>query len=300
VRQKVIGASVLVAVVLAMTGCTGSGGGDGNLINSWAAMPEAKILPPPANVCYAATGDVQATTRWDSPLDCAQGHTLETFFVSAFSGEEADRSAPPPSGGPGRRKAYETCMAEAKTFLGEDFRIGRLKLYLITPSSTHWEVGARWFRCDLAEFTDIDNEDPITRSGSLKGGLSGDRQLALGCAMVTSSGNAIETMTPIGCADNHNSEFAGIYVFPDGPRETDPTKLREGRLAGCRGVIAAYTGIPNDGDFQYRTGQIASPFETGDWELGNRALRCWIWSSKKTYNKSLKGVGPSGLPINYA
>jgi hypothetical protein len=191
-------------------------------------------------------------------------------------------------------------MAEAKTFLGDDWRAGRVTLFLITPGSTHWEVGARWYRCDLAEFADLDSEDPVARTGSLKGGLSADRAAALGCALVSNTANSIDEMLPKACSEEHNAEFAGVYEYPDGPWQTDATAIRESRLAGCRGVIAAYAAIPNDKDFQSRTGQIASPFTRNEWEMGNRALRCWIWSSSKKYTKSLKGVGPSGLPINYA
>jgi hypothetical protein len=63
-------------------------------------------------------------------------------------------------------------------------------------------------------------------------------------------------------------------------------------------VVASYAGIPNDSNFTYRTGQVATPFNKASWELGNRGVRCYIWLNKNVSN-SLKGVGTGGLPINY-
>ena len=79
-------------------------------------------------------------------------------------------------------------------------------------------------------------------------------------------------MSPTPCATAHNGEFAGVYDAPDGPWPTDAATAGTARLDGCRAVVASFAGIPNDTNFQYRTGQIVTPFTEADWEMGNRGV----------------------------
>jgi hypothetical protein len=295
-------ATTAAAVVLVgglMAGCGNPPGVDGNLTNNWKAMPDAAIPTPPAGACYNVTTDDPSTvTKWPAPVDCATTHTVETAHVGTFTGADAERSAPPSSGSEGRRAAYEKCAAEAKTFLGDDWRTGRLDLFVVLPIALHWQGGARWFRCDLMEYKDLDDYQVVLRTTSMKDGLTGDRPVGLSCITVTvTSDNKIDRMTPAACNTQHNGEFAGVFDLPDGPYPTDRAAASKARLDGCGQVVAAFAALPNDANLQDRIGWIATPFSEVEWNLGNRGVRCYAHSADPL-NQSVKGAGPSVLPID--
>jgi hypothetical protein len=299
VRRKLLAGALLALGALALSGCADPPGVDGNLTNNWPAMPEAKVPVPAEKVCYqVSTNNPAEVTRWPPSVACTENHTVETLHVGAFSGEDAQRTSPPPVGGPGRRKAYEECAASAKTVLGDDWRTGRLEVFVVTPMATQWEGGARWFRCDVVEYNNLDDFEVVPRGESLQGALTGARKLGLGCFNATEKNGDIDTMVPIDCTAAHNTEYTGVWDAPDGPYPDDAGARNKVHLAGCRAVTAAYAGIPNDSNFQYRTGQITFPFTKADWEQGNRGVRCYLWLNKNV-SRSLKGAGVAGLPINY-
>jgi Septum formation len=287
--------AVLGMAALLLSACGNPAGTDGNLTNNWKAMADAVIPTPKAGSCYnVETDDPASVTKWPVPVECTTTHTVETAYVGAFTGDDANQSSAPSNGSAGRRKAYEQCAAEAKTFLGDDWRAGRLELTVVLPIALHWQGGARWFRCDLMEYKDLNNYEVVKRTASLKGGLSGDRPVGLSCMAITiTSDNKVGDMNPVACTTAHNGEFAGVYDLPDGPFPTDPKV----RLDGCAPVVAAFANVPNDADLSYRTGWISSPFSEVDWGLGNRGVRCYAHKSTNM-TKSIKGVGPAGLPAD--
>jgi hypothetical protein len=271
---------------------------DGNLTNNWPAMPEAKIPTPADHACYAVPADDPgAVTAWPDPTDCSAGHTVETLHVGTFAGADADRSSPPLAGDPGRHRAYDECAVLAAGVLGGDWRTGRLELILNTPISPHWEAGARWFRCDLVEYDNLREFKPVSRTASLKDALTGARAVALSCFNLTAKGDEVETIVPVDCGAGHNAEFGGVYDAPEGPYISDDNLRADALDAGCRAVLAAYAGIPNDSNFLFRTGFVTSGFGKEYWELGNRGARCYLWLPKQ-FTRSVKGVGAAGLPVN--
>ena len=60
-----------------------------------------------------------------------------------------------------------------------------------------------------------------------------------------------------------------------------------------------YTGVPDDGDLQYRTGVISLPGSEDVWALGDRGVRCYLWLEGAELTTSLKGKGVKSLPIQY-
>jgi hypothetical protein len=299
VRRKVLGVLALAATAaLVLAGCGKPAGVDGNLTNGWSMLPAAKIAVPTAPACYASTeDDLSSVTKWPPPVDCTASHNVELISVGQFS--DADSSGPPASGTTARRQAYEDCAAKAKDYIGGDWRGGRLELTLDVPITTQWEAGARWYRCDVQEYKDLQDYVVVDRTTSLKGGLLSAGNLALGCQTITeTSTQEIDKILPAACSASHNAEFAGVWDAPDGAYPSDANARKTANLNGCRGVVASFAGIPNDANFTYRTGQVATPFNKASWELGNRGVRCYIWLNKNV-NKSLKGAGTAGLPINY-
>jgi hypothetical protein len=299
VRGKIVGAALGVAAALLLAGCGGPPPGvDGNLTNNWPAMPEPKLPVPPDFACYDV-GDVSpGMSKLPPSAPCDGQHTLETVHVGFFNGADAATDVPPPDGGPAQQRAYADCTKAANAWVGGDWRTGRIGLDLAVPAPTQWEAGGRWYRCDLVEFKDLDAFTVVSRTGSMKGSLTGARPLALGCFKANTKGQDIDTMAGSDCASAHNSEFAGVWEAPPGVYPADAGQREKLQLDGCRGVIASFTGVPNDDKVRYRVGQITFGFGKRDWDLGNRGARCYIWMENKNFTTSLKGAGVGPLPIN--
>jgi hypothetical protein len=284
-----------------LTGCGGRPPGvDGNLTNNWPAMPEPKLPVPADHACYELADPSTGVAKLPAAVDCAASHNLETIHVGAFGGDDASRDTPPPDGGPSQQQAYADCTGAARTVVGDDWRAGRIGLALVVPTAGQWEAGARWYRCDMVEFTDLDSYDVASRTGGLKDALAATRPLGLTCFKVATKDDAVDTMAATDCGAAHNSEFAGVWEMPAGPYPTDPTQREKTQLDGCRSVIASFARIPNDDKFRYRVGQITYGFGKADWDLGNRGVRCYVWMDSKSLTKSVKGAGTGGLPINFA
>jgi hypothetical protein len=296
-RGKLIAAVLAGAVALWAGGCGGYPAGvDGDLTDNWPDLPPATLPVPAALVCYPDPG----VDKLPAPVDCGSPHRIETVKVGMFTGDDATKDSPPPTGGPAQQRAYADCAQVARDFLGGDWRDGRLGLAVVFPTVRQWQAEGRFYRCDLVELGQLDSVEPAVRGGSLRGSLAGPRPAALACVNVTGAGGAIDAMVPIDCAAGHNGEYAGLFELSGGSYPATGSDREKAQLDGCRQVVAAYTGIPNDDKFRYRVGQIAYGFGKPAWDLGNRGVRCYLWMNGKTYTKSLKGAGPAGLPINFA
>jgi hypothetical protein len=299
VRGKFVDAVLGAATVLLLAGCGSRPPAvDGNLTDNWPAMPAATLPVPAAPACYAVADASPGLTRLPPPVPCNTSHNVETVHVGSFTGGDAAAEVPPPDGGPAQQRAYADCTKAANTWVGGDWRTGRIGLDLVVPTSTQWEAGGRWYRCDLVEFADLDAFDVVSRTGSTKDALTGARPLALGCFKVTMKAQEVGAMAAADCATAHNSEFAGVWEAPAGTYPADGNQREKMQLDGCRVVIASFTGVPNDDRVRYRVGQITYGFGKAEWDLGNRGARCYIWMENKNFTRSLKGAGVGLLPIN--
>jgi hypothetical protein len=296
VRGKCIAATLVVVVALAVGGCGRPAGVDGNLTDDWTGFAAAKLPVPAQHACYPTAW----TAKRPAAIDCGLPHNVETVKVGTLAGEDASKDRPPAGGSPAQQAAYADCSQAARDFVGGDWRDGRLGLDVVFPTATQWDAEGRWYLCDLVEFKDLDSFDVASRTGSVQGSLAGARPLALTCFTVTTKADDIDAMTATDCGAAHNAEYAGIWDAPPGPYPADAAAREKAQLDGCRRIVATYTGIPDDAQFRYRVGQITYGFAKADWDLGNRGSRCYLWMSEKTFTRSLKGAGTSGLPINYA
>jgi hypothetical protein len=289
-----------VVAVLLLSGCAGgrSPGVDGNLVDGWPKMPDATLPVPADHACYAPSDPSSRTYQLPAAVGCDTQHTLETIHIGRITGDDAARDIPPPDGGSAQQLEYRDCVNAARAFVGDDWRTGRVGLDLVVPSAAQWDADARWYRCDLVEFTDLDTYEVAQRSASLKDALAGARPLALTCFKVTTKADAVDTMGAVDCGSGHNGEFAGVWEAPPGAYPADETQREKAELAGCRSVVASFAGVPDDNRLQYRVGQITFGFGKGDWDLGNRGVRCYLWMDSKNLTRSMKGAGTGALPIN--
>ncbi|WBB71542.1 septum formation family protein [Micromonospora sp. WMMD1128] len=283
------------AAVLALGGCQAPAGVDRDLTDEWPAFAAPVGFVPETDVCHPTVADVGYLSGYQ-PVDCAAEHRAETLHVGTLTGPEADRSAPPRAGSAGIRAAHAECARQVTRAVGGDWRSGRLQLSVVFPSALAWSGGARWYRCDVAEVSDLDEGNVTARTGSLRGALKRGSPLALACFNPKLSKDEVQAMRPVACTAKHHAEFVGIYQAPDIPyAEFQRTSLRAHKA--CRGLIAKYAKLPDDNNLQYRAGTIIyHPFEQ-QWRDGDRGVQCFLWVSDRTLTRSVRGAGGKALPI---
>jgi hypothetical protein len=296
-RRWFAAVALLSVAAITLSGCGKPAGVDGSITDDWAAIGEPKPFVPAEGTCHASFKDVGYLSGYQ-PIECTTKHEAETVHVGTFSAD-VEASAPPVANTAAMRTAYAECETSAKQVLGDDWRGGRTYLGIVLPSTDAWAGGARWFRCDLMETVGKDDSSTyVSRSAPIKGTLSGDRALAYSCYVVTLKNNSVDQMKPTACNRAHNGEFAGIYTAPEGEYKTPDKTVYDAYHKACRGVVARWANVPNDGNTAFRYGTIVTPLGRTEWERGNRGVLCHIWLDKKSLTRSLKGAGTGALPIN--
>ena len=286
------GTAVLLAVLL-VAGCSGAppDGTDGDLTDDWPAPAAPAPFRPVAGQCHE-TPAATAAPADHRPVDCAELHVSETYHV----GTPADADVVPATGSAGARAAFQECSEKATEHLGGPWRTARVAVQVVWPTKIGWAGGARWFRCDMTT-ADLDGQSRTSRTGSLAGELAGATPLKLGCFDPTVEGETVTTMRPVSCRKAHRAEFAGLWKAPD----ITYAALEAGTersAAGCRRVIAEFADLPDDSDMQYRTGWISYNPTRTEWLSGERRVRCFVYFAKRSFTRSLRGAGPSVLPVD--
>ncbi|WP_232533890.1 septum formation family protein [Plantactinospora sp. KBS50] len=299
-RRLMVGVSALLAG-LVLAGCGAPAGLDGDLLDDWKPMGEPEAFVPPAGVCYPDDFAETAYVSSFTPVDCTSSHRFETVHVGTFTGAVADRAKPPAQGSADLRSAFNACDGKASDYVGAQWRSARLWLGVAIPSAPAWGSGARWYRCDLVEVSEISDEEgePVTRTASLKGALTGDSPLLLRCFVVQlDAQGGVFAVKPTDCKAKHNAEYVGVW---SSPAASFPAKDRDWLpfYGGCRAAVGRYVGVPVDGMLQYRTGVLTLPAPRPDWQAGNHGVRCYLWMRNRDLDRSLKDAGTAGLPIQY-
>ncbi|GLY26473.1 hypothetical protein Misp04_62040 [Micromonospora sp. NBRC 101691] len=176
-RRWLRAAALGLVAGLALTGCGGPAGSDGDLTDDWPAVAAPAPFVPASGVCHPARVSVGYLSSY-GPVPCDQWHSAETVHVGTLPAEHTDRSTPPPAGSPARQVAYTECEKAANRALGADWHSGRIRLSVVLPSGYGWRGGARWFRCDVSEIYGLNNTAAKPRTASLKGSLTGPAPLA--------------------------------------------------------------------------------------------------------------------------
>jgi len=277
------------ATLLAASGCARV-----DLTNEWPGLAEPTGWEPKAGVC---TDDGFAETSYRAsykPIDCTKSHAYETVFIGQFKDDAAALPKPPGVGSTAMTGAWKECDAKTTEYLGGQWRDGRVWFGVSVPSSGSWEGGARWFRCEVMASTDRFGEQPQKLTSSLKGAFGGASDLKYGCYMRPEAEEA--EWQPVDCGTKHNIEYVGSFPALG---ERDKIKDDDGYHIKCRSLIAAYAGVPDDGNMKYRAGTYLSWRNERIWNSGDNWVRCHLWTSTRTLTGSVKGGGTKVLPIQY-
>jgi hypothetical protein len=293
-------AAALGAVLLS-AGCGTPGGVDGDLTNGWAAMTPAAGFEPNAGACHSSTFSSVGGRSTYEEIDCKLPHRTETVYVGTYESPAADADEPPLDGSAGAKAAYQVCDEKTTAYLGAPWRTARIWIGVTHPTAAAWAGGARWFRCEAVEVASVEDDGGLVqRTGSLRDTLTGDASdLLLTCYAVTlDRSGAINGMPAAPCTAKHNAEFVGIWQAKDleyPANDATWAKFHD----GCRGLVATYTGVPNDKDLQFRTGVISLPGDDDVWALGDHGVRCYLWLDGASLTSTLKGKGAKSLPVQY-
>lgn len=293
--RRIASAALACVTVLAVSACANPPGTDGEIANEWPVMSAPTGWEPKVGTCHKSFVAAASRNAY-SPTDCTKNHFYETVHLGTFTGDAAKAPAPPASGTVEYSAAYAECDAKTTEFLGGDWHGGRIWIGLSIPSRGGWEGGARWFRCEVAALEGRFGGSQLSWSKSLKGVLSGESELKFGCYQIPKEDDKDWTAVP--CTTAHNGEFVGAY-----PTTYEWDKLGDDRTAihrKCLTIIAAFAGVPDDGNLKYRTGSYYSYGSSKDWAAGDHSIRCHLWLDSKNMTRSMKGAGTKGLPINYS
>lgn len=295
-RRWLAAVALMAAAALAAAGCSSPPAGvDGDLVDDWKPLAEAKAFVPAVGVCHATVVESGYLANY-RPVDCAGAHMTQTAYVGTFSGAAAEAPAPVAVGTPQYRAAFAQCDKEAAAFLGGNWRTARLTVTLVLSSPEAWAGGTKWYRCDVSEVQSLDDTSLTPRSGSLKGALTKASPLTHTCFNPRLAGDDVEEMVPVACGKKHRSEFVGIYTATE---DTYAAFRRNDRRTheGCLSVVASYAKLPKDGNLQYRAGTIYYFPQEDEWNRGNRGVKCFLWRSDRTFTASVKGAGTRVLPV---
>jgi hypothetical protein len=299
-RWRVAAALSLLTLALA-GGCGNPAGGDGDLIDGWAAIGAPTGFTPTAETCHLANFSTFGSRATYEEVDCTLKHRTETVYVGTYPSPAADAMEPPAQASAGAQAAYRTCDAKTDAYVGAPWRTARLWIGVTEPTRAAWTGGAHWYRCEVVVSSSVEDDGGLVkRVGTLRNALKEpESPLLLTCYRVLlDKEGEIGTMPATSCAGRHNAEFVGVWdagtlAYPETTKQWD--KFHD----GCRSRIASYVGVPDDADLKFRSGVISLPGGDDVWALGDRGVRCYLWLAGTTLTASLKGKGSKAMPVQY-
>jgi hypothetical protein len=295
IKRGIAGMLLAGVTLLATSACANPPGTDGNLVNQWPAMAAPEGWTPKAETCHKEFAFLTYRRAY-APVTCTAEHRYETAHLGEFTGDAAKLPAPPSVGSAEMLASRKDCESKASAFLGGDWRLGRIWLGVSVPSPGAWEGGARWYRCEVSLKEDPYHPGSLSLSRSLKNDFGGQSELKYGCYSIPEDED--KDWVAVACTAPHNAEFVGAVALEYTYAELDDDAVTTVIHAKCRSLIAAYVGVPDNGDMKYRTGSYYRYPGQSDWEDGDKNVGCHLWKSNTTINRSLKGAGNAGLPID--
>jgi hypothetical protein len=281
----------LVMTFLLATACAVSPppGTDGDLANHWPSFAEPVSYLPKTGDCVTSRnlGGIGLT---DSVVACTGSHEAEVVFV----GNLDDSADPPYPGAATLAQAWKDCDKQASIYLGRPWTDAMIRLRLAMPSTTAWESGARWVRCDVLQIEGFyEAETTVMRTGSLRGAVPD--HLMIGCVQEKEDKDGyVESLTRVPCSSPHNAEYGGSfrgdgYAFPMKDTSWRPF------YGGCDDELAGFLGVSDSAMYKFGNLPDIAAVDQQQWKAGQHVVRCYVWMSKNI-KKSVKGSHGSGVP----
>jgi hypothetical protein len=259
--RRRLSALLLSAVIGVLAGCGG--------YPSEMAREPSKGWEPVAATCHDTFVTYLSRTSYE-PVACTEPHSYETVHVGRFG---ADTDVLPTSASTVYHQAWAECDKAFTEFLGGPWRDRNLRLRVAVPDPLGWDDGARWYACETTILVVLGQE---SLSVSVKNGFTSLPELAYGCADVEESGQIFSAKR---CDQPHNAEYVGSILHDVGYDQM----REEVDSSPCIALVDRFTGTEAEyGWWERDPGR-------DDWELGDRYLRCFLWTGEgEPVSRSLK------------
>ena len=289
-------ALLVVALLLALSGCTsgaeGPGSSDGpsaDASTTSTAEPEPTPEPepepepttepqpvrrpelPPESACYRM-GLAQATrpTTQSRPVPCREPHTAQTVFVGRLDLSPAGRRLRVDSPAVQRRPA-EVCPVQLRRYVGgttDVRRRSRFEVVWFTPTLEQADRGARWFRCDAVAVLDDDRLQRLPLGPRLRGILDRPGALATYGLCGTARPGA-PGFRRVACALPHSWEAISTIDLPGGARYPGTAQVRTAGDETCADQVRDRSGVVLSFSYGWEWPTRAQ------WTAGQHYGYCW-------------------------
>lgn len=264
----------LLAISLAVTGCSGSEEPDADRpstsVGATAAPPTAPPPPKPPKdgACYRLDfAEALAPTNNSKPRPCTRRHTAETYLVGTLE-TVVDGHLLAVDSDHVQQQVAAACPAALADFVGGDQAARRLSMIRpvwFTPSLRQSDRGANWYRCDVVVVAGAERlAEPDT---SLEGAL--DREaLREKYAMCGTAAPDSDDFERVICGAEHS--WRAIRVVPYEPGAypgVDAVKDALETPCSDAGLDVAEDPLDFRWGYEYPTKE--------QWEMGQTWGLCW-------------------------
>lgn len=270
--------ALLAAAVLLLGGCTS---GDDEPApeptpTATPTPPPAAAPPPPApaaGACYRLSYDeALAPTNADAAVDCARGHTSQTYAVGRLDLVSGGHLLAVDSDAV-RAQVAKRCPRRLAAYLGgdeEQLRLSLLRPVWFTPTLEESDQGAAWYRCDVIAVTGQDRLAKVT--GELAGVLARPAgRAAYGVCGTAQPGS--DDFARVLCRDPHSWRAISVVDLADsarkGGRYPGEGVVREAGQDVCQEAARQVAADALDYEWGYE-------WPTAEqWDAGQTYGRCW-------------------------
>lgn len=271
--------ALIVTAGLGVSGCGIVGNPNASPGTPASARSSAPSPSPPApslpevGQCHVE-GFTQQAAAAASLIDCAEGHLAETVYVGRFvESTAAEAPVVETDTSPNVKvqdAAYRDCSGQAEKYLGHSWIHPLVRLRVTMPTSTAWQTGDRWYRCDLYE-VNWTTGATIRRLGSLKSAWP--KPMCLG--------DSQRSAPQVECAMKHPSEYAGGIILPAGAKLPVTDKDFEPYHEKCWKLIGTYIGVTAGKARQLTGTTLEWMRDPAGWWPIDRVLLCFTWTGAK-------------------
>ncbi len=255
--------AVLLATLVVATGCSGTEEQGTNTDPEQVDAVEA----PELGACRNLTpDDVAASSNATITVDCAEGHTAQTYAVGSLPDEFADVDYDDDALGD---FAYRACSQRFAKFVGGDESLVMRSVVSwawFRPSQEAWDDGARWYRCDIVGGGD-QSKTYVNLPADAKGLLSGRVRDAW---IVCAPGPTVAGSARVPCTEPHAWRAVSTIKLGEPDDKYPGDRVVEVKSRDfCDKSVGALLDYPVSYDFAYTW------FHEAEWEVGNRRSICW-------------------------
>ena len=218
-------------------------------------------------------------------MDCGEPHTHEVYFTATLSGG-SDEPFPDDL----NATLFDVCFVEFAELMGFSLSDSTLNVLLYLPDAEEWGAGERYHACVVYQSDTDATYAPLVGSAADDAG-SYVWQVTAGSCYDMVNPQLLAVSDTVACAEEHRIEMIGEAVLAPDDADypgTDATDRDAGEA--CDALLAEYAVQPLE-DLPVLTFPLPTPFNEGEWDTGQRTVRCFAFAS--TRDQGLLIVGGS-------